>query len=509
MRRNIIFIFILVFLLIFSTKFISIAQDAEQRKQSRQEQINKYIDEWLKSPITYIITKEEAKEYKKLTNREEKIRYINYFWLRRDPNPQTQVNEFRDEFYKKVATANKHFSVGSKEGWKTHRGEIFIVFGPTQEIHRGVTTSLRSYEVWTYYRLESRKIPSQYSIVFIDWIGNRDYKIAYSDYLGKTAFERRMDLMHFIPRTSYIPMEIVSAMEEMRKKAIVNPDIKFEDVPITVKAVSNLPFKFYRAYLQTDESKIQSILGISLHYKDVVFGEEEEEEQLSPAITVEAALLDNDKNPVDSFKDKVSFSIDAQELKKKSDDSFLYWRSLQADPGEYLLSINVEDELSGASSVWEKEIELPGLKSEELSLTEILLADAITPTEKTESAQGDINTLWLMGYEIIPNVEGIYHPDSNFCFFLQLINLKLNEQSFKPLAEIKCTILKNRKVFKELKIPDVSLSSRKPDEILAHFCMPLNDFSPGKYSMEIIALDKIADKSASKRVDFEVVEKSK
>jgi GWxTD domain-containing protein len=508
MKRHITFIFSLVFLLIFATNFISIAQDAEQRKQPSQEQINKFIDEWLKSPIQYIITKEEAKEYKKLTNREEKIRYINYFWLRRDPNPQTQVNEFRDDFYRKVATANKHFSVGSKEGWKTHRGLIFIVFGPTQEIHRGVTTSLRSYEVWTYYRLESRKIPAQYSIVFIDWTGNRDYQIAYSDYLGKTAFERRMDLMHFIPRTSYIPMEIVSAMEDMRKRAIVNPDIKFEDVPIAVKAVSNLPFKFYRAYLQTDESKIQSILGISLNYKDIVFGEEEGE-QLSPAITVEAALLDKDKNPVDSFKDKVSFSIDAQELDKKSDDSFLYWRSLQAEPGEYLLSINVEDELSGASSVWEKEIELPRLKSEELSLTEILLADAITPTEKIESAQGDINTLWLMGYKIIPNVEAVYHADSNLCFFLQLINLKLNEQSFKPLAEIKCTILKNRKAFKELKIPDVSLVSKEPDEILAHFCLPLTDFPAGKYSLEISALDKVADKSASKKVDFEVVEKSK
>ena len=113
MKRNIISISILVFLLIFSINLISIAQEAEQRKQPSQEQINKYIEEWLKSPIKYIVTKEEAKEYKKLTNREERIRYINYFWLRRDPNPQTQVNEYRDEFYKKVATANKHFSLSS------------------------------------------------------------------------------------------------------------------------------------------------------------------------------------------------------------------------------------------------------------------------------------------------------------------------------------------------------------------------------------------------------------
>jgi GWxTD domain-containing protein len=508
MKKNTIFILGLVFLLVFSTGFISTAQDIEQRKQLSQEQINKFIDEWLTTPIQYIITKEEAKEYKKLTNREEKIRYINYFWLRRDPNPQTQVNEYRDEFYKRVATANQHFSAGSKEGWKTDRGQIFIVFGPTQEIHRGVTNSLRSYEVWTYYRLESKKIPSQYSIVFIDWIGNRDYQIAYSDYLGKTAFERQMDQTHFIPRTSYMPMEIVSAMEDMRKKAIVNPDIKLEDVPVAIKTVSNLPFKFYRAYLRADESKIESILGIDIKYKDILFGEGEGD-QLSPAITIKAALLDKDKNPVDSFTDKVSFSINAQELEKSGDDSFLYWRSLKAEPGEYLLSITVEDELSGASSAWEKEIELPKLKSEEITLTEILLADSITPAAETEPTQGEINTLWLMGYKIIPKVEAIYHPDSNLCFFLQLINLKLDEQSFKPLAELKCTILKNRKVFKELSIPDASLSSRKPDEVLAHFCLPLTDFPAGKYSLEISALDKIADKSTSKNVDFEVVEKSK
>jgi GWxTD domain-containing protein len=242
MKNKAISLFFLVLVLAFVVTFSSIAQQSKEEKKLTQEQINNYIDNWLDSPVKYIITDKESDTYKKLKDREDKIRFINYFWLRRDPDTETAVNEFKDEYFKRVMTSNYHFKVGSEEGWKTSRGQIFCVFGPPQELHRGVTPSLNSYEIWTYDRLPSRALSSYYSIVFVDWYGNRDYKIAYGDYIGQTAFERRMGLLGMIAGADNIPPEVVNALEDMKKLYIVNKDLKLEDVPAPADIGNLFPF---------------------------------------------------------------------------------------------------------------------------------------------------------------------------------------------------------------------------------------------------------------------------
>lgn len=505
MKKHTIFSLSLALLFAIAPLFSTIAQDLDKKQQPSQEQINKYIDEWLKSPIKYIITKEESKAFKKLKDRQEKIRFINYFWLRRDPNPKTPVNEFRDEFYKRVATTNYHFKAGGKAGWKTQRGQIFIIFGPTQMINRGVTAALRSYEVWTYDRLPSRKIPAQYSIVFIDWYGNRDYRIAFGDYIGKSAFERYMDSLHSIPGSGFIPHEVASAMEDMKQMAIVNKDIEFKDVPISTKIHANLPFKFYRTHFQTGKDEVQSLLGIRFRYSDITF-REAEGKKFSPAINIEASLLDKGNNAVASFKQTLAFPIESQQLEEKKDESFVFWRSLRAKPGEYILSIKAEDEISGANSAWEKEIAIPLLQSKELSLSEVILADLIAPSPQIKPDEASIDIIWLMGNQIIPNLDGVFNLGADFCFFFQLLNLQLDKQSFKPLVEINCTILKNDKIIKTIELPDTSFTSRKPDEIIVSSCIPLIDFSPGEYTLNILATDKTANKDISRQLEFRVIE---
>ena len=90
---------------------------------------------WLNEEAVYIITDQERAAFQQLTTDDERSQFIQQFWLRRDPTPGTDENEFKTEHYRRIAFANEHFtSQAGMAGWKTDRGRIYIHFGPPDEL---------------------------------------------------------------------------------------------------------------------------------------------------------------------------------------------------------------------------------------------------------------------------------------------------------------------------------------------------------------------------------------
>src|SRR5215813_8201401 len=107
-------------------------QKKENAKSLRQE-LGKTYKKWLDEDVAWIISDEERKAFKQLSNDEERDQFIEAFWQRRDPTPDTEENEFKEEHYRRIAYANEHFAAGIP-GWKTDRGRIYISFGPADEV---------------------------------------------------------------------------------------------------------------------------------------------------------------------------------------------------------------------------------------------------------------------------------------------------------------------------------------------------------------------------------------
>lgn len=499
-------------------------QDNIAKNQIKKEEIDKYIKEWLDSPIRYIISKKEEKAFKKLKDRNEKLRFINYFWMRRDSNPKTAENEFKDEFVDRVAMSNQYFSLGKKEGWRTDRGHFLILFGPPHEKYSGVikgvsgpptempeeidtTYEMRRYELWTYYSIPSRRIPSNYSIRFIDWYGNKDYMFDSGTYYGKSFDTIKMDERFQMPRSGYIPKELVEAIEDIKSLNITNKDLQLKNAPVYLDTHNKLPLRFFRTAFRVDKSLVQLLLGINFSYHDITF-RESEEKKVNPSIAITASLSDEQKNEIDSFEDKLDFALDLEEFNQKSLENFIYWHCLKAKPGKYLLSIKAEDTISHANSEWEKEIDIPSFADNELMFSEVILADAIIPAPEIQDDAVLIDTISMLGHRITPNMDAMFYEGSQVCLFFQVMNLQLDDESSKPLTTIKCYIYKDNKVFHIINPPDSSFAFREPNEILASFCIPLQDFPLGEYSLSLIAVDKIADKEISQRMKFEVIEKN-
>ncbi len=92
------------------------------------------LKDWVKGPIRYIALKEEMVAFRKLETDSSRALFIEKFWARRDPTPDTMANEYRQLFWERVQQANENFLDSPKPGWKTDRGKVYILYGPPTEI---------------------------------------------------------------------------------------------------------------------------------------------------------------------------------------------------------------------------------------------------------------------------------------------------------------------------------------------------------------------------------------
>src|SRR5579863_3381388 len=151
----------------------------KQQKKSLKVELSKTYKKWLNEDVVWIITDEERAAFRQLSNDEERDNFIEAFWQRRDPTPDTEENEYKEEHYRRIAYANEHFAAGIP-GWKSDRGRIYIMYGPPDEIDShpsggsydrptaegGGSTSTYPFEDWRYRYLEG--VGQEVIIEFVD-----------------------------------------------------------------------------------------------------------------------------------------------------------------------------------------------------------------------------------------------------------------------------------------------------------------------------------------------------
>jgi len=95
------------------------------------------LDEaWADGPVKYLLTSEERLNFTRLSDPVSRSEFVTEFWRKRDPNPETAANEFREEFERRVAFADARLAQNETRGSLTDRGMVFILLGPPTYIGR-------------------------------------------------------------------------------------------------------------------------------------------------------------------------------------------------------------------------------------------------------------------------------------------------------------------------------------------------------------------------------------
>ncbi len=243
------------------------------------------------SKVRYIITKKERKIFLELPD-SEKEKFKEEFWKKRDPEPSTEENEFKMEYFNRIERANELFISEGRPGWLTDRGRIYVLFGPpTDRLTYPMGGDPYSYcrEVWYY---------GNFPIVFVDSTCTGSYRLVTYDL---TAI-RSLNLMY---------MHELNLAQARAQQTIREKEQKVFDFDWKVKMAA------------VEEEKAEGIIVIEVPYAGLWFtAGEEEKEKLWTTLDLKLELKDAAGNSY--WKYENSYKIETTETALKKDKRVVY-----------------------------------------------------------------------------------------------------------------------------------------------------------------------------------------
>lgn len=517
-------------------------QKKEQEKRFKHE-VGEVYKKWLDEDVRYIITDEERSAFKQLSNDEERDQFIEQFWLRRDPTPDTVENEFKEEHYARIAYANEHFAAGIP-GWKTDRGRIYIVYGKPDEIDAhpsggtydrpqeegGGTTSTYPFEDWRYRYIEG--IGNEVEIEFVDTCMCGDYHMTmdrsekdallHTPNAGLTLYEQ-MGLSNKADRFTNSGLEALGAgpfnqnlqskeFDRLEQFAKLQrpPQIKFKDLDeiVTSKVRYNLlPFDVRVDFVRVTSDTVLVPIAVQVKKKDITYVNKDGIERGTLNIYGRVTTLTG--KIAQTFEDTIQDDVPPELLPKTLENASLYSKSLPLRSGRYRLDVVVKDLNGDRVGTWSRGIIVPDYSDDKgLAASTLILADLM---EKVPSKSVGIGNFVIGSTKVRPRLDGAdgtpakFNRNQKLNFWMQVYNLGVNEQNKKPSAEIEYDIV-NAATKKAVVHSTESTDQigNAGDQVTVEKSMSLASLDPGVYQLTIKVNDNISKQSIAPTAKFVV-----
>ncbi|HET9320049.1 MAG TPA: GWxTD domain-containing protein, partial [Bryobacteraceae bacterium] len=439
----------------------------EKQRKKREAKLRKELEtpykKWLNEDVVYIITDEERTAFHRLNTDEEREQFIEQFWLRRDPTPDTIENEFKEEHYRRIAYANERYASGIP-GWKTDRGRIYITYGPPDEIDShpsggsyerpmeegGGETSTYPFETWRYRYIEG--IGNDINIEFVDPTMSGEYHMTMDpsekdallyvpnagltmmEQLGmsnKTARFNRTDGTHMGVPESQLPASM-QEFERLERFAKLQkpPAVKFKDLEAAVSThitFNILPIKVQADYIKVTNSSVLTNITMQVENKDLQFQLKDSVQRA--ALNIYARITTMSRRVVNVFEEPVEITSPPEMLQAVATKSSIYQKSIPLAPGMYRLNVVVKDVIGGNMNNYEMALTVPHFDDEKLSSSTLILADLIekVPTRSIGAGQ------FVVGdSKVRPRLNITFRHDEKMGIYLQLYNFGPDEKTQKP-----------------------------------------------------------------------------
>ena len=415
-------------------------QDPSEKPRNVKPELKKAYKDWLDKDVAYIITDEERKAFKKLATDDERERFIEEFWRRRDPDPDTDENEFREEYYERIAYANEHYASGIP-GWKTDRGRIYITWGKPDEVEThpsggayeresyegGGSTSTYPFERWFYRYLPG--VGSGVEIEFVDPTGSGEYRIArnpdekdallhvpgagltLAEQMGLSDKGSRISNLGGIGNPNYSreqdsPFSRLQTISDLSRP----PQIKFNDLASNVNTpvIEDNPLNFdvrVDFFRQSDE-RVITAFTIQTDNQNLVFKDSGGLQQAQLNIFAKITHVSGRRAGV--FEDSVTTRATTEELTDAKERKSAYQKAVALAPGTYRVDVIVRDITSGATGVRHQGFVVPKYDPAKLSTSTLVLAVKL-------EGLGDLPAVGMFtigNVKVIPNVSGTFHRGS-------------------------------------------------------------------------------------------------
>lgn len=516
-----------------------------QRKQAAIQELKGQYKTWLEQDVRWIITDEEAKAFKSLSNDEERDQFIEQFWQRRNPNPDSPDNEYRDEHYARIAYANEHFAAG-KPGWMTDRGHIYIAFGKPDSIDShpsggqyerpmdegGGSTSTFPFEVWHYRYIAG--IGDNIDIEFVDTCMCGDYHatidrsekdaLKHTPGAGLTQYEemgqsKKADRFNGgLEQLGAGPMTTQNQSKQFDRldtfsKLFAPPPVKYANLDeflADAKVLNGTPFIFdvRTDYVKLTNDTVMVPITLQIRNGDVTYKTEQGDSKGVVQIMGRVSTITD--HVVQSFEDSVVIETPSDLLDQTKNGVHVYWKALPLPPGRYKVEIAIKDSNNKAHvGTWKRSVDVPKFDDDRLGTSSLILASEMNRVPSKDVGAGN----FVIGNtHVVPRVPPTistpvtFHQAQNLNFWMQVYNLGIGEDKRNNATiEYQVMDLGNNKAILDTSEPASKLNPNA-DQLTLEKTMSLASVSPGRYEVVIKVNDGVSKQEIARSASFNVVQ---
>ena len=512
-----------------------------ETKGSRLEKLGGVYKKWLDEDVRWIITDEETSAFKKLTTNAERDQFIEMFWQRRDPTPDTAENEYKEEHYRRIAYANEHFAAGIP-GWRTDRGRIYVMYGKPDNIDShpmggpyqrpaeegGGQTETFPFEVWTYRYLEG--IGQEVEIEFVDDCNCGAYEM--------TMDRSRKDALLHVPGAGLTQMESMGMASKASRfnngiealgsgpftsgnqskefdrletfaKLSAPPAVKFKDLEEVVShkiRYNLLPFDVRVDFVKLTSDTVLMPVTVQIPSRTLTWVNKDGLQRAVVNIFGRVTTLSG--RVVQTFEDTVRRDIPPELMEKEINNTSLYWKALPLRPGLYRLDIVAKDVNGDKMGTYSRGWNVPDFSDDKLANSSLILADQLEPVPSREIGTGN----FVIGQsKVRPRVQpsdgkpASFKKSERLDLWMQVYNLGVDQKTNKPSATVEYQVVNTATNQPVLNFTESTAQmGNVGEQITLQKSMPLAAFNPGVYQVTIKVNDLISRQTVSPTAKFEV-----
>jgi len=520
------------------------SKKSDKNKQQNERNLYKELDsqykKWLNEDVIYIITPEERRSFLHLSTNEEREQFIEAFWQRRNPDPDSPENTFKEEHYRRIAYANEHYASGIP-GWKTDRGKIYIMWGAPDEVDShptggnwdrpmdqgGGSTTTYPYEDWRYRYLEG--MGENVELEFVDPTSTGEYHLTMdpsekdallmvpgagltmAESMGmadKSSRFSNTDGTHMAENQGGMTgMQSESNNEFTRLELYANimkpPPVKFKDLEAisTSRLVRDqVKFDYRYDFLRITSDTVLVPITVQIPVAQLNFLEKDGVDSASMDLFARITSLSG--RIVQTFEDTLRADFPSALLKQSASTSRIYQKAVPLSPGLYELDIVIKDVNSGNVGVVDTRLAVPRFQDDQLSASSLILADDIVPVSSKDIGLGQ----FVLGdVKVRPKMDKTFTPKDRMGVYLQVYNLKVDDKTHRADASVEYRLKKDKEVEPMMKfeVPAEKLPQHG-EEMTLEQLITLGSLTPGKYQLEIAVTDNLAKQTITPVADFTV-----
>ena len=504
-----------------------------------EKELDTPYKKWLEEEVPYIITDEERSAFLQLQTNEEREQFIEAFWQRRDPTPDTVENEFKEEHYRRIAYANERFSSGIP-GWRTDRGRIYIMWGPPDEIEShsagstydrpmsegGGQTKVYGFDDWTYHYMEG--IGQNITIEFVDPTGTGEYHISLDpgekDAMahvpgGGPSMLEEMGLSSQAARFtrsdgSTAPLGLsqinggggLESQNEFTRleqfaKVQAPPPVKFKDLEEVVSSRilrNQISFDYRFDFMRITGDTILVPVTVQIQNKQMTFRDHDGVQ--SASLNLFGRISSMTGRVIQTFEDVIQRDFPDTLLEPSLKGFSIYQKAVPLRPGLYKLDLVIKDVNSGNVGVVNTRLAVSPIPDDKLEASSLILADQMEPVSSKDVGVGQFV---LGSTKVRPKLDSEFHQDQALDVYLQFYNLKVDTTTHKNNVSLDFKVTQgDQTMWREVKTGD-QLKQNGEQLTLEQVIAP-KTLAPGKYKLEIQATDLVDNETISRTADFTV-----